>query len=200
VKKVILLTLVVISILAFAVSVLAAPPFIVKQRIVYDGYLEQQVEAPGQVILWADTLFVVNNTNTTVALPVWIEVFDKHGILVAEGTLYNGGQLFPAPNYAIPLNGFGWVTLGMMVGRSTQDPYGSLAGEKFLVKISTGKGDPNIHRPTTVEVKQVLYKEVGITMPAGEAIWMSGLIRSWAETCLGGNRGPGLVKSPIGWH
>ena len=85
--------------------------------------------------------------------------------------------------------------MGMIVGRDTADPWGFLAGEKFVVKISTGKGDAGSTKAATVEVKQVIY-EAGNEVPAGEAIWRADLMKAWAETCLGGKNGPGVVKHP----
>lgn len=187
----------ILSIVALAGSALAAPPFAVKQIIVYDGYLQQDVDSPepGQTLLVADTLFVVNNgnKNATTQLEVWIEVFDKDGTLIGEGTLYNGGT--PLVNNKIPFSGFGWITLGMIVGRDTADPWGFPAGEKFVVKISTGKGDAGATKAATVEVKQVIYA-ADMTIAAGEAIWRADLMKTWAETCLGGRNGPGVVKHP----
>jgi hypothetical protein len=188
----------ILSIVALAGSALAAPSFTVKQIIVYDGYLQQDVDSPepGQTLLVADTLFVVNNGNkkATTQVNVWIEVFDKHGNLINEGTLYNGGDLLT--DNKIPANGFGWITLGMMVPRDTVDPWGFPAGEKFVVKISTGKGDPGVCKANPVEVKQVIYDGGGTTVLAGEAIWRADLIKAWAETCLGGQNGPGVTKHP----
>lgn len=210
----------IISIFAIAASAFAVPPFMEKQLIIYDGYLEK--DATGGVL--ADTLFVVNNTNKSgVSLEVWIEVFDKHGNLVAEGTLYNGG--IPLVNNQIPRYGYGWITLGMIVPRPTYDPMDLPGGEKFVVKIVTGKGDPGATKPTIVEVKQIIYepnlqctdchRHLLPGMPPEDcmachgsephpmvpptACWMSRAIKSWAETCLGGKRGPGVVKHPSGW-
>jgi hypothetical protein len=192
----------ILSIAALAGAYLAAPPFTVKQVIVYDGYLQQDVDfpTPGTTTLVADTLFVVNNGNKTAQLPVWIEIFDKYGVSVHEGTLYNGGN--PLTGNLIPVDGFGWITLGMVVGRDSQDPYGvPTYGEKFLVKISTGKGDSGQTKAATVEVKQVIYAaplEIQ-NDDAGEPIWNAALIKTWAETCLGGRNGPGVVKHPSSW-
>jgi len=208
-QKKLVLILSLFCVLALAASAFAAPPFTVKQIITYDGYLQQDVDfqTVGVTLLVADTLFVVNNTNkSAVQVPVWIEVFDKKGTQVADQTLYNSGTLLP--NNQIPKNGFGWVTLGMLVGRDTKDPWGFPAGEKFLVKISTGQGDAGKTKATSVEVKQVIYHETeispgewvpGTTQPPGEAIWRADTIRAWAETALGGLRGPGLVKHPLNW-
>ena len=190
----------ILSIVVLAGSALAAPAFTVKQIIVYDGFLQQDVDypEPGQTLVVADTLFVVNNGNkqATTQLDVWIEVFDKHGTFIGEGTLFNGGS--PLVNNKIPFHGFGWITLGMIVGRDTQDPWEFAAGEKFHVIISTGKGDPGATKAATVEVKQVIYEQPpeGMTIPAGEAIWRADLFKAWAETCLGGRNGPGVVKHP----
>ncbi len=181
------LILAVIAVLGFVGTSLAAPPFTAKQVIKYDGYLQE--DATGNVL--ADTLFVVNNYNKKM-LPVWIEVYDKYGTLVVEGTLLNGGS--PLEDNLIPVRGFGWVTLGMMVTGPTHDPYGFEGyGQKFTVIISTGKADA-ILKATIVEVKQVIY-ETAQQYP-GEAIWNAAVIKTWAETALGGLRGPGLVKIP----
>lgn len=105
----------------------------------------------------------------------------------------NGGT--PLENNKMPFSGFGWITLGMIVGRDTVYPWGFPAGEKFLVKISTGKCDPGATKPAIVEVKQVIYNPE-MTVDAGEAIWRADYFKSWAETCLGGRNGPGVVKHP----
>jgi hypothetical protein len=188
-KKLILLTFVTLVALAFATSVFAAPPFTVKQIIVYDGYLQQAGEVAPFTIT-ADTLFVVNNANKVVS-PAYIEVYDKHGLPVNEGMLYNGGT----PISSIAANGYGWITLGMLVNRATHDPWGFAGGEKFQVKISTGPGDAGVLKPTIVEVKQVIYSSPTTMLP-GEAIWQAGLFKTWAEAALGGRTSPGLIKSP----
>jgi len=193
-KELILITAI-LSVVILAGSAFAAPPFTAKQIIVYDGYLQQDVEGGGTLLV-ADTLFVVNNGNKklTTQVDVWIEVFDKHGTSIGEGTLFNGGDLLTGGK--IPANSFGWITLGMIVGRDTEDPWGFAAGEKFVVRISTGKGDPGASKANPVEVKQVIYDSPGTTIAAGEAIWRADLIKTWAETCLGGQNGPGVVKHP----
>jgi len=188
-RKAIFLTLIVLTVLALAASAFAAPPFTAKQKIVYDGYLQQSGQSAPFTIT-ADTLFVVNNANA-VQLPAWIEVYEKHGLLIAEGPFFNGGN----PISSIAPNGFGWITLGMIVNNPTHDPWGFPGGQKFVVKISTGPGDPGAIKPTIVEVKQVIYGPPTTMLP-GEAIWQAGLFKTWAEAALGGLRGPGLVKAP----
>jgi hypothetical protein len=189
-KRIILLSLIMFSILVFAASAFSAPVFEgVKQIIVYDGYLQQSGQAAPFTIT-ADTLFVVNNANK-VAMLAWIEVYNKYGIIVGEGFLYNGGN----PSSTVPANGYLWITLGMIVPRATHDPWGFPGGEKFQVKISTGPGDAGNLKPTIAEVKQVIYN-VPTTMLPGEAIWQAGNFRTWAEAALGGRTSPGLVKSP----
>ena len=180
-NKKLVVVMAVIGVLAFAGWAVAAPPFPAKWIITYDGYLQE--DAQGAVL--ADTLFVVNNAHSA-AMPVWIEVFNKYGEFVQEGPLYDGGdQVTNAPT-----NGYVWVTLGMIVGRVTHDPWGFAGGEKFLVKITTG----TLSKTPTVEVKQVIYNTV--QEYPGEAIWQAGNIKTWAETCLGGIKGPGVVKVP----
>lgn len=166
----------------------AAPPFGSKWVTTYDGYLQED----GGGFVLADTLIVVNNAHGSAAMPVWIEVYDKYGTAVpvaSEGqTLLNGGSAL-AGN-AIPSNGFGWITLGMIVNRATLDPWGFAGGEKFVFKVSAGlRGMPPI-----IEVKQVIYSAAQ-EFP-GEAIWQPANIKTWAETCLGGLKGPGVTKLP----
>lgn len=176
-----------ICVLAFAGSTLAAPPFPVKWVATYDGYLQEDDQ--GAVL--ADTLIVVNNTppaRKLISMPVWIEVFDKYGTPIGEQTLLNGGD--PLESNLIPINGYGWITLGMIVNRATHDPWGFAAGEKFTLKISPGL----LQTPPIVEIKQVIYKSVQSS--PGEAIWQAGNIQTWAETCLGGSKGPDITQVP----
>ena len=110
-------------------------------------------------------------------------------------SLLNGGVALENNN--IPVKGFGWITLGMIVSRATQNPLGSPGGEKFTFKVSTGKSGDAILKPTIVEVKQVTYNTRQVN--PGQAIWNPTLIKTWAETTLGGRRGPGVVKYPSVW-
>jgi len=194
--KKLVLVLAVACVLAFAGSVLAAPPFAAKYVVKYDGYLQK--DTVGAVL--ADTLIVVDNAKTGLKMKVWIQVYDKYGNPVNEygeppvhgETLWNGGS--PLNNNIIPGDGFGWITLGMMVPRQTFDPFGVAGGEKFTYKIFTSRAD----MPPVVEVKQVIYN--GLQQYPAEAIWNAANIKTWAETCLGGLHAPGVVKSPLpGW-
>jgi len=194
--KKLVLTLAVACVLAFAGSVLAAPPFSGYYVVKYDGYLQK--DAAGMVL--ADTLIVVDNAKTGLKMKVWIQVYDKYGTPVnmygeppVHGeTLMNGGS--PLTNNIIPGDGFGWITLGMMVPRQTFDPWGIAGAEKFTYKIFTSRKD----MPPIVEVKQVIYNS--LQEYPGEAIWNAANIKTWAETCLGGLHAPGVVKSPLtGW-
>lgn len=193
-KKLLVLILVAVFVAAFAGSALAAPLFPVKWIAKYDGYVQmdwdEQAPPPGfPTALWADTLIVVNNANNAKTMPVWIEVYDKYGTLVGEQTLLNGGNLLE--NNLIPTNGYGWVSLADIIRRDTKDPWGFPAGEKFAFKISTGL----LGTPPIVEVKQIIYNEP-LTMLPAEAVWRADLMRTWAETVLGGLKGPGVIKVP----
>ena len=170
-----------ICVLVFAGSAFAAPPFAAPWITTYDGYLQEDDQ--GWVL--ADTLIVVNNPAKGV-MSVWIEVFDKDGVTVVEQALLNGGN----PLSSIPVNGYGWTTLGVLVNRPTHDPWGFAAGEKFSFRIFTSVRA----MPPIVEVKQVIYNSLQ-EFP-GEAIWQAGNIKTWAETCLGGLLGPGVTRVP----
>lgn len=177
-KKLVFMIAACFCVLAFAGSASGAA-----FQITYDGYL-QKVAAQGGVS--ADTLIVVNNPNPSNAMPVTIQVFDKHGVLEADTTfLYDGGsQVSTAPP-----NGYVWITLGMIVGRDTHDPWLFPGAEKFLFKVTTGG-----RQVPTVEIKQVIYNAP--QEYPGEGIWQAGNIKTWAETCLGGKKSPGITKVP----
>lgn len=128
-------------VLVFAGSVLAAPPFPSNYIVKYDGYLQEDPD--GNVL--ADTLIVVNNAKSK-KMKVWIKAYDKYGTPVnvyppdIHGeTLLNGGS--PLENNIIPGNGFGWITLGMMVLRATKASSGYYGAEKFTYKIFTSRKD-----------------------------------------------------------
>ncbi len=183
------IALALVCVFAFSGAALAAPPFGAPWIISYDGYLCMDLDLPPANI-FADTLIVVTNSHPSRNMGVWIEVYDKYGVLTGVGqTFYNGGQ--PLTGNILAGNRFGWITLGMIVPRTTKDPYGVKGGEKFSFRIYTAPG--NI--PPVVEVKQVIYG-VPIEYEPGEAIWMPGLIHSWSEAALGGLNGPGVVKAP----
>jgi hypothetical protein len=181
-KKELILVIALVCALTFAGSALAQPPFTQKWQATYDAYLDEDIV--GAVL--ADTLIVVNNSHNVNAMPVYIEVFDKHGNPLGEGYLYNGGSVVTTA----PVNGYVWVTIGMIVGRPTQDPWGSAGGEKFRFRVSSGL----TYKPPIIEVKQVIYN-TRVPYP-GEAIWQPANIKTWAETCLGGLKGPGITRVP----
>lgn len=162
----------------------ALPPWL-EYILVYDGYVERHMSPTGAAAFTADTLFVINNTDPTDLMNVWVEVFEKHGQLVWEGRVWDGGQ----PVLQIVPNGYGWFTLGMIlniVNINTTDPFGNQGGEKFLVRISAAHLLSGFNLVPTVEVKQVLY-QTEIDLPEF-AIWQPMLIKSWSEAALGGNR------------
>jgi len=166
--------------------VCSSPGFNFNQQVVYDGYLDKS----GQGIL-ADTLIIVSNTNKVGKnIQALIDVFDKYGKHEIQGKFYNSGQQIAT----IPANGFGWITLGMLVSRATQTPFGSPGGEKFTIKISTDKGGQYKCGPTIVEVKQVSYKTRQEN--PGKAIWNAANIATWSETALGGKLSSGVVWYP----
>ncbi len=154
--------------------------FSTRQKITYDSYLDKTQDG-----ILADTLITVTHGKYN-PVPVWIEVSDKYGNKVAERPLLNGGEVLENNN--IPVDGFGWVTLGMIVNRVTQNPLGTPGGEKFAFRVSTG------NFAAIVEVKQVIYY-TRVENP-GETIWQADNIKTWAETALGGLKGPGTTKVP----
>lgn len=176
----------------FAGSALAAPPFWAPWMISYDGYLQQTIGLEQQS-LQADTLIVITNSHPSRDMGVWIEVFQKDGMNVYAGNLYNGGQLLPLTGNIPTLGGnkWCWITLGMIIPRDTQDPWGFLAGEKFSFRIYTA---PAVIAPV-VEVKQVVYSNPS-EIPPGELIWQSQYFKTWSEAALGGLSGTGVVKAP----
>jgi hypothetical protein len=180
-KKLVIL-MATLCVFVFAGAALAGPPnFNAKWVIMYDGYLQ---ELPTGAVL-ADTFIVVNNPKAS-NMGVWIEVYDKYGELVAAGTFYDGGN--PLSNNVLPGGDYGWITLGMLVPRATADPWGMPGAEKFSFKVFTA---PSTTVPV-VEVKQVIYNTEEDS--PGEAFWQGlGNIKTWSETCLGGNQAPGVV-------
>jgi hypothetical protein len=157
--------------------------FRVGQEIVYGGALDKSQDG-----VLVDTLITVTHSNNNVAVPVKILVYDKAGTKVAEAALFNGGEALE--DNRIPIRGFGWITLGMIV-----TPGGSGA-ERFSFKVVIGRAD-YIPKPTFVEVTQVVYNSR--QQHPGEAIWDPANITSWSQTSLGGKRGTGLVRSPSEW-
>ena len=178
--------MIVACVLVFATSVLAAPPFTAKYKVMYDAYVQAYEGA------WlADTLIVVTNGKNTKPMKVWIEVYDKHGVFQNEATLINGGQLLPGN--AIPPNGFGWITIGALLNRNTFDPFGHEGlAEKFTFKVSTSRKD----MPPIIEVKQVIF-EPAVSDPT-QAIWNGPSIKTWCETALGGLNSVGVIKTQFG--
>jgi hypothetical protein len=147
--------------------------------ISYDGYLQKTENA-----VLADTLIVVNNPNPFSKMPLWLEVFDKKGVQVWEGLMWDGG----VPTNSVPPNGYGWITLGMVIPRPTQDPSGIVgAAEKFHYRITALHPETTMRIVPTVEIKQVIFTNP-VTMPIKEAIWRTELFKSWTEAALGGNK------------
>jgi hypothetical protein len=137
-------------------------------------------------------------------MQIWIEVFDKYGTLEGEQTLLHDGT--ELPGNSIPSLGYGWITLGMIVNRATQDPSGNAGGENFSFRITNNlPSTPPIIQvkqvtystpstPPIIQVKQVTYSTAQ-PFP-GEAIWQHDNINMWSETCLGGHMGPGVCRIP----
>jgi hypothetical protein len=183
-KRLVLMMIAAFYVVAFAGAVFAQAPFARKWVVKYDGYLH---EDPTGAVL-ADTLIVVNNSNENKGMPIWIEVFDKYGTLEGEQTLLNDGS--ELEENSIPSSGYGWITLGMIVNRATQDPWGNAAGENFSFRITNHLGST----PPIIQVKQVIYSTV--QQFPGEAIWQADNIKMWSETPLGGHMGPGVCRVP----
>ena len=178
-------------VLAFAGSAVGAIPPGTSCIISYDGMVKNDPAGTGAVLV--DTLIVVTNSHPTAPMYVYIDVFDKYGTQVGtQQTLLNGGT--PLSNNMIPGNGYGWITLGMILqaaGRITHDPWGfEDRAEKFSFRIYTNKAGNLI--PPVVEVKQFIY--TNLESP-GEAAWNPSIWRSWTETSLGGKNGTGIVWS-----
>ncbi|MFH1702374.1 MAG: hypothetical protein ABIB41_02930 [Nitrospirota bacterium] len=186
----VLITIAIAVLLASAFSVAFTGNAFAIQQIMYDGYLQMTVQPPLVKSVLADTLIVVSNPSPAGTLPVpcLISVYDKYGdTIVQDAPLYNGGTQIGA----IPANGFGWVTLSLLVNRTTKNPWGIDGGEKFVYRIKFGSKYPAI-----VEIKQVIYD----TPQGHEAIWNAANIKSWTETSLGGLRANGLISlPPITW-
>ena len=181
----VLITIAIAVLLASAFSVTLTGNAFAVQQIMYDGYLQMSVLPPVKSVL-ADTLIVVSNPGTTAA-QCNITVYDKHGVIIKENALlYNGGSQISS----IPANGFGWITLGMLVDRTTKDPWGFEGlGEKFVYRIKFASKYPAI-----VEIKQVIYDVA--QMHPHEAIWNAVHFKTWTEASLGGMRANGLISLP----
>lgn len=157
--------------------------------IAYDGYVEMR-----DGLAAADTLIVVNNVDPTTTMPLWLEIFDKHGSLVWEGEFFNGGTSTPR----VKPNGYGWITLGMILQMTgvpqTLDPFENPGATKFYIRISGKYVPPSLRLIPSVEIKQVVYQS--LVNDPGTAIWQSTLFKTWTETALGGNKfSPGMIWS-----
>ena len=157
--------------------------FRVGHEIVYGGALDKTQQG-----VLVDTLITVTHSNINVPVPVKIIVYDKSGTKVAEAPLFNGGEALE--DNRIPLNGFGWITLGMIV------TFGGSGAERFTFKVVIGRAD-YVPKPAFVEVTQVAYNTR--QQYPGEAIWDPANIAVWSQTALGGKSGTGLIRSPSEW-
>ncbi|MBW2195604.1 MAG: hypothetical protein JRF37_08565, partial [Deltaproteobacteria bacterium] len=155
--------------------------FNVKQLISCGGYLDKTQDG-----VLADTFVTVTHGNNRWPGAAKIIVYDKYGERVAEQPLINGGGTLE--NNKVPVNGLGWITLGMVVYRVTNTPFGSPGGERFSFQIATGRSV----KPSVIEVKQVVYNSRQIDPE--KAIWNTANIASWSESALGGKEGTGVVK------
>ena len=137
-KKFMLITAVV-AVLAFAGLVNAGLIPGVEFVIGYDGYVEMHGGA-----VFADTLIVVNNVDPYTNMPLWLELFDKHGKLFWEGEFLNGGE----PLSVVAPNGYGWITLGMILKMAgigdTYDPFGRAGAIKYYIRISGKYAPPSL--------------------------------------------------------
>jgi hypothetical protein len=121
-----------------------------------------------------DTGIWVFNPNTKKNLKARIVVYDKYGTQVATSLLYDGGA--PA---LIPPMGYGWITLGMLVG--------PCEAQKFRFSLNFTEGNV-VQVAPTVEIKEVIYDQP--VLP--DQIHNPQAIKCWSETSLGGPNGTGF--------
>ena len=155
-------------------------------EIIYGGYVSVTVPAP--VVVLADTGIWVFNPNLSPITCRVSHVIDKHGVvLLTNQSLYDGGT----PITSIPGGGHGWTTLGLML---TQRPApGPEVGSYKLTYRIVCSGQAA--RVPVVEVKEVIYTEPQlIEAQATNPIYNPSVIKTWAETALGGPTGTGKYK------
>jgi hypothetical protein len=136
----------------------------------YGGMVQKDQDGKVSV----DTGIWVFNPNTKRNLKARIFVYDKSGTEVAVSLLFDGGT--PA---LIPPMGYGWITLGMLVGPCEAQKFG------FHLKFS--KGD-YVSKCPVVEIKEVIYNQP--VLP--DEIHNPQAIKSWSVTSLGGPNGTGF--------
>ena len=155
-------------------------------EIIYGGYVTVTGAAPGSIIVLADTGIWVFNPNPTPITCNISHLIDKYGnIILTNAQLLDGGQ----PITSIPRGGNGWTTLGQLLAPLGQEvPLGT---NKLLFRIAcTGQAA----RVPVVQVKEVIYTTEQEILPGYNPILNPSVIRTWAETSLGGPTGTGKYK------
>jgi hypothetical protein len=186
------LVMAVFCVLAFAAPASAdlLPGF--QYIISYDGYLHKHTGLIQST--YADTLIVVTNAHPSQPLTIHMDVFDKYGTLVWDGNMLDGGDTA----ISAPANGYLWQTLGNVVARDTQDPWGyDNYGEKFHFRISAKHTAGTLRIVPIVEVKQIVYHQEIDGPNEAEAVWIPTNFDTWTETSLGGNKyANGVIWAP----
>lgn len=156
-------------------------------EIIYGGYVSVTVSAPVTVL--ADTGIWVFNPNLSPITCRISHVIDKYGnVLVHNDLLYDGGT----PITSIPGGGHGWTTLGLMLTKM-QAPGPEVGTYKLTYRIAC---NGQALRVPVVEVKEVIYTTEQVIEPgaAPNPIFNPLVIKTWAETALGGPTGTGKYK------
>lgn len=181
-KKIILLVTALVVVLGLATVSFAAD----WAEIIYGGYVS--VTLPVPVTVLADTGIWVFNPNAGPIMCRISHVIDKYGhVVLTNQMLYDGGN----PISSIPAGGHGWTTLGLMLTQ-VPSPGPEVGTYKLLYRIACSG---QTVRVPVVEIKEVIYTapqyiEQGVPNP----IYNPSVIKTWAETALGGPYGPGKYK------
>jgi hypothetical protein len=157
-------------------------------EFIYGGYVS--VISPAPVMVLADTGIWVFNPNASPITCKVSHLINKYGVVVRQNQpLYDGGQ----PISSIPAGGHGWTTLGQMLAQPGGEPP-ALGSYKLTYRIvCSGQAA----RVPVVEVKEVIYsvEQIIEEVDANQnPILNPMVIKTWAETALGGPTGPGKYK------
>lgn len=181
-KKIISLVAVLLFVLGLAAVSLAAD----WAEIIYGGYVS--VTTPQPVNVLADTGIWVFNPNASAITCRISHVINKYGtVLLTNQLLLDGGN----PITSIPAGGHGWTTLGLML-TNMPAPGPEIGAYKLLYRIVC---DGTAARVPLVEIKEVIYTTPQVIEQEGSnPIYNPAVIKTWAETALGGPYGPGKYK------